>query len=51
MAIGFIILYETYFDNYRLGRIILEPKPRISWAEFFQTEACLDFELERDIAE
>ena len=40
---------EVYI-NKEGDRLILEPKPKISWAEFFQTEACPDFEIERDTA-
>ncbi|GAB7141334.1 hypothetical protein RsTz2092_13080 [Deferribacterales bacterium RsTz2092] len=31
------------------GRLIISPKPAMSWREFFATfEPCPDFELERD---
>jgi antitoxin VapB len=39
-------VFITREDN----RIVLEPKPRISWEEFFQTEACPDFEIRRDMS-
>jgi antitoxin VapB len=31
-------------------RVILEPKPRISWEEFFRSEPCPDFKIERDMS-
>jgi antitoxin VapB len=31
-------------------RIILEPKPNISWKEFFLSEPCPDFSIERDMS-
>lgn len=41
---------DEVFVTREEGRIILEPKPGISWEEFFQTEPCPDFELERDMS-
>jgi antitoxin VapB len=41
---------DEVFISREDNRIILEPKPRISWEEFFQTEACPDFEIERDMS-
>ena len=41
---------DEVFISREDNRIILEPKPRISWEEFFQTEACSDFEIERDMS-
>jgi antitoxin VapB len=40
---------EVYITK-EAGRIILVPKPKITWKEFFKTEACPDFDLERDTA-
>jgi antitoxin VapB len=41
---------DEVFITREEGRIILEPKPRISWEEFFQTAPCPDFEIERDMS-
>jgi antitoxin VapB len=39
-------VFITKEDN----RIIMEPKPRINWEEFFQSEPCPEFEIERDMS-
>ena len=41
---------DEVFITKKDGRIILEPKPRISWEEFFRSEPCADFEIKRDMS-
>ncbi|GHV77687.1 hypothetical protein AGMMS49942_25080 [Spirochaetia bacterium] len=40
---------EVYITSEE-DRLIIVPKPTITWAEFFNTDPCPDFTIKRDMA-